>query len=231
MKNTGAENTGRNIEAKELRNISLITGISLLVMAIVAMLSFGMVLSNLYIENDPAQTLINIEANRLSYTLGNIGWIIVLITDVIVTVGLYLYLKPINKTYAIISGTIRLIYSAILAVAIVFLFMKNVDMFNTVWNFGLFIFGFHLVATGLGFHKDTKAQKSISNLLVVAGVGYAVVSGLYTFAPGLNSIAEVIEMVMVLPMTIGELSLAFWLVIKGGKAAKDKGVTSLPDVV
>lgn len=200
-----------------IRKWSIMSGVSLLVMAVAAGFAYGFVFTQFYVSNNPAQTLMNINANTPLFLSGAVVWCIILGTDLIVSYGFYTYLKPIDRTYAFSSGILRLLYSLFLAVGIVFLFAKNPDMFLKFWSMGLFIIGFHLIATGLGTFKSTKVPRLLGVLLIIAGSGYALIHGLENFLPELAPLASSLESVLAIPMTIGELSFGVWLLIKGGK--------------
>jgi len=54
-------------------------------------------------------------------------------------------------------------------------------------------------------------------LTIVAGVSYIFVHLLKTTSPQLTELNNLINNILALPMTLGELGLAVWLIIKGGK--------------
>jgi len=59
-------------------------------------------------------------------------------------------------------------------------------------------------------------KKHISSSTLIAGVSYIVVSSLKLTCPN-SEIVTVFVIMMALPMTIGEMGLAIWLLMKGGK--------------
>lgn len=201
----------------KIRFWSIISGISLLVMAIAAGYAYGFSFNQIYVENDPNQTIINILANSTLYYSGVIVWCFILITDLIVAYGFYRYLKPVNKTIASLSGVLRLIYSIFLAIGIVFLFGKSTEVFLKMWSLGLIVIGLHLTVTGMGVFQSDKTPNILGVLLIIAGIGYTLIHGLENFLPQIQSFTDSLESILSVPMTIGELSFGIWLLVRGGK--------------
>jgi len=200
-----------------IRFWSIVSGTSLLIMAIAAAYAYGISLNQIYVENNPLQTMTNIQLNSTLFYSGAIVWCLIFATDIIVSYGFYRYLRPAHKTIAILSGVLRLIYSTFLAIGITFLFGKNIEIFLKVWSLGLFIFGFHLIITGIGIFKSNKTPGLFGLLLIIAGIAYSLTHGLQNFVPQAVSLAALLETYLTIPMTVGELTFAIWLLIKGGR--------------
>jgi hypothetical protein len=90
--------------------------------------------------------------------------------------------------------------------------------FDRIWAQGLIIFGVHLLGLGWLLLRQGKAPKVMGWLLYVGGIGYVLIAGMDVFFPAQSELAANIEMFMSIPMTLAELSLAFWLLIKGGRS-------------
>lgn len=206
---------------KPIRTWSIISGVSLLIMAISAAFAYGFVFNSLHVEGNVAGTIENINKQELLFFLGNLSWCLILLTDLIVSYGIYLFLNQYNKSLALASGLLRLLYSIILALGIVFLFQKSTQVFLYYWSMGLIIFGIHLTITGLAAHIRRAVPKLLSVLLIIAGIGYIVVHSLQIFFPGISNFTGVLEMILILPMSIAELYLAVWFIVKGGVHSVD----------
>ena len=218
----------------KIGTVARVTGGSLVLMAIVAMITVGFFHEALFpqIVNDDV-VLRHMESNAL--LAAAIGWSIICILDFIVTWGVYVILKDKNKTLAALASGLRLIYTLFLGVAVSKLFihlfeinkrtMSLVDMaqliertgtaFNDIWQFGLIIFGVHLVVTGLALLMAAPKMKWLFVILMIGGVGYCVTSGLVLLKLDSTSIYSLISGVMLLPMIVGELGLGIWLLVKG----------------
>lgn len=203
---------------KSIRFWSILSGISLLVMAVAAGIAYGFIFNSFYVEGDISATMLKIDANRALYFTGGALWCLVFITDLIVTYGFYRFLMPIHKSLAYVSGILRLVYSMMLGIAIIFLFLKIPDKFMVIWSAGLFIFGFHLITTGLAVMRSTVFLKVLGVLLIIAGTGYSLTHGIQTFLPHATNLVGNLETILVVPMTIGELFFGLWLLVRGGKS-------------
>lgn len=206
-----------NSTKQQIRHWSIISGISLLIMAVAAGYAYGYVFNQIYVAGNAIATFNNIQANNMVYVTGILAWGVVLVTDLLVTYGFYVYLKSLNRKQALVSGLLRLVYSLVLAIGILSLIRNDMALFNGIWSFGLIIFGFHLTVTGMAITKETGLLRILGILLMIAGIGYSMVHGLYSFLPNLDYFTASLESVLVLPMTAGELLFGIWLLIKGGK--------------
>lgn len=224
---------------------ALLIGISLIIMALSAFFAYGYVFSSMVIEDNPYETVSNIHQSLPLFNYGLIGWGIIILTDLLVTIGIYYYLKPFHKTLAMISSIIRLIYTIILTIAVYNLVQvshllsgisisttvynqnhmtKIIDFitnFDTIWSFGLILFGVHLITIGLATLKTVHVPKLLSILLLIAGISYFILNTLIQVSSGIDSFLLILEYVLVLPMTLGELGFAIWLVVRGHKKLVD----------
>jgi len=205
------------INNNPIRFWSKVSGISLIIMAIAAGYAYGVSFMQIYVSGNPAQTLTNIQNYQSLFMTGAYLWCLILVTDLIVSYGFYRYLAPFHRPWAITSGLLRLIYSLFLGVGIVFLFGKNLESFRLMWSLGLFIIGFHLIATGIGAYYSSEVPKILVLLLVIAGISYSLINGLQNFFPQAEALAKTLETILMIPMTIGEMSFGLWLLIRGGR--------------
>ncbi|PJB01103.1 MAG: DUF4386 domain-containing protein, partial [Ignavibacteria bacterium CG_4_9_14_3_um_filter_36_18] len=89
--------------------------------------------------------------------------------------------------------------------------------FKTVWTLGLIVFGLHLLAVGILMKVHRNIPKVLWILTLIAGISYVVVHILKLTLPQLSEFTETLNNILALPMALGELGLAIWLIIKGGK--------------
>jgi hypothetical protein len=210
-----------------VRKWSIISGISLLVMAIAAGIAYGGILQLIHVEGDAIATAANIEAYASEYFMGILLWILILVTDLLVSFGFYRFLSTIGTTAALVSGLLRLIYSIILGIGIVFMAFQNIAAFLRIWSFGLMIFGLHLIVTGALLWHGPKVLKVLGVLLLISGIGYCLVHGIENFFPWNSELATTLESWLGIPMAAGEFLFGLWLLIFGGRGIK----TPVPDGV
>lgn len=225
------------------RKAAVISAIALLIMTLAAFFSQGYVHSSLVINGDAVTTLENIQASQSLFRLGILGWIIILITDLIVSWGFYVFLKPFHREYALLAGWLRLLYTAILGIAVSQLVianstlhesvtgealgtitqqvMRSITAFEEIWSVGLIIFGIHLITVGLVAMNTKKIPKVLSFLVILAGFSYSLIHFMYGFIPQLEGFTKILEMILIAPMFIGELGFGIWLLVKGRKLTID----------
>ncbi|WLR51125.1 DUF4386 domain-containing protein [Bacillus tianshenii] len=227
--------TARNTQQKA----AIISGAALLIMTVSAFFSYGYVHSSIVINGDGLTTLKNIQASGSLFKLEIIGWIVIIMMDLLVAWGFYIFLKPFQRKHALIVGLLRLLYTAMLGIAVSHLVIVNntvakasfgepVDRaasqimlsfasFESIWSMGLIIFGLHLIITGFVACKSNQVPKLISRLVVVAGFSYTLVHVMYQLIPQLDRLTGILETILIIPMFFGELGFGIWLLAKGRK--------------
>lgn len=214
------------------RQFALLTGISIVVMTLVAGITMGGVFASLF-EMSIEEFTEKISSMRSNYFLGVLGWIIIFITDVIASWGLYMYYLKKNANKALVMGLLRLVYSGILLIGIVQLIRSyhaingtNGDMeraynllfsFRSIWQFGLIIFGVHLLYLSKLVCKKRSVRQIISVLLFISGIGYFGSNTADLLIANYDQFRTQIDEYFIFPMIFGEFGLAIWLLIKGGK--------------
>ncbi|MBJ8054784.1 DUF4386 domain-containing protein [Bacillus cereus] len=217
------------------RKFALFAGTSLLVMAFISFFSYGFAHGNLVVQGDASATLHNIQTSNSLFKAEIFGWIIIFITDIIASWALYFFLKPIHASLSLLTACLRLTYTAILGIAIfnltfVLLLSKStvanseaytmlfLEAFEYIWSVGLIIFGLHLFVLGYVTFLFKQIPKFISILLFITAIGYIVIHAMNTMFSQYDTIISIIQVLFQLPMIAGELSLAIWLLLKGGKS-------------
>ncbi len=231
----------KNVNDVSQRTAAIAAGISIVLMAVVAGFSFGFVLDSLVVSGDAAATAANILASETLFRVGVFGWIVILILDVIVAWALYVVLKRANKSLSLLTAWFRLVYAALLGVSllsfvIVLLLISGADYlkvfeadqlqalvllfinaFDGMWRIGLVVFGCHLLLLGYLVYQSGYIPKVIGFLLIIASLGYLIDNLGTLLLPDYTDYTEMISLVFMLPMIVGEVGLGLWLLIKGGK--------------
>lgn len=223
---------------KELttRKPALVAGISILLMAVIAGVLMGALFNNLFSlqGNDLWHA---VKSSEQSFRWGILGWIAILLCDILAAWGLGVFYAPVNKQLSQLTAWLRLVYAAILATAIAFLVLalqvvaghSNPDLsvvasvetyiggFQQVWSFGLIIFSFHLIGLANLVCKHKVLHKIFNILLFIAGIGYLITNVGNLLMPNYSDYKSTLEAIFMLPMILGEVGLGVWLVAKGGK--------------
>ncbi len=218
------------------RQIAVTTGLSLILITISAGFSIGYAFPEFYHVERLELSKVNILINQRLYINMLIGIVVILILDLFVSYNLYKFFKNDNNRTSIVAGTIRVIYTIIFAIATYYLaknmnaselanqtINSNLKTFQSIWNVGLVIFGFHVMLIGWLMKLHQRIPKSLWILMVFAGVCYIAIHLLKLTSPN-SSLATNLELFLALPMAAGELGLAIWLLIKGGQEIKRTAV-------
>ncbi len=224
------------------RTAARIGGISLIVMALAAFFSFGYAHGTLVSLGDADATLNRLLSSNLLFKAEILGWLIILICDILVAWAFYVYLKPYHHHLSLLGAWFRLIYTAILGMAILHLIvtmiltsqanvqslletpqlqahvMLSLAAFESAWSFGLIVFSAHLLVIGFVAYKADPIPRWISILLLIAAVGY-MLTNLFPFVyAGENKFLDILTMILTVPMSVGELGFGLWLLLRGGKS-------------
>lgn len=199
------------------RKLSVITGVSYLVIFFAAIFANFFVLES--ILKDP---LVTVRDHSVAVRFGILSFLITVVFDVVVAWSLYeLYKKHILSG---LSTLFRMMHAAIMGVAIFALpmalsantsdgILKQVEIFNTIWLIGLFFFGIHLMLLG----RIIKKPVLITIFLVIAGLMYMVDTAAHFLLSNYYDYSNIFLAMVALPSIVGEMSLAVWFLVKGGK--------------
>lgn len=214
---------------KKSNDISFKTAAFVAAIGLLLMICFAIFADSLrtsiVVNDDVNATVSNLIANMTKFRFSILGYVIVILLDVLVAWALSIYFKPINKSLALLSGWFRLIYAIVFFIAlfnlIAILQMKDMkdkpeqvmfllQAFVNQWNFSFIFFGIHLGLIGF-LCLNTKQIHSIFGILLLAG----------GFGYGIDGLGKVLIPNYSLPLIaftfIGEVLLLFWLLIKGTK--------------
>ncbi len=231
------------------RKVALIAGIGLLVMALLAPFALFGVLQNLVVPTDAAATVENIIASEGLFRAGIAAFLIVIMLDVVVAWALYVLLRPVSRTLALLTAWLRLAFAAVFASALVNLLdvaqllggadgaslqpaqlqaqvMSSIASFDNGWIvIAHAIFGLHLFGLGYLLFRSAHFPRFLGVLVIIAGGGYLVDSFGMILVP--NYALSIGAFTFV-----GEALLIFWLfwrAIKGFPSESDPTESESPD--
>lgn len=225
-----------NVREMSPSTLARIAGVLYLIIAVAAILAHIIIPEQFIVPGDTAATVANISANELLFRIGTVGnELIILLSEVLLSVVLYVLLKPVNKTLSLVAAVSRLVMTTIHGLnllnyyfvlqlvsgdgdmaafgpeqtqALVTMFL---DAHSTGFTLGIAFLVLHVFTLGYLIVQSGYFPKVLGYLFIAAGVGYLVDTiGLllvpgYTMTPGL--IAAVIA--------VAELAFAIWLLVKG----------------
>jgi Domain of unknown function (DUF4386) len=221
------------------RTVAMVAGLGLLLMAIIAPIANFGVLQKLIVLNDAKATSENILANAGLFRMGIVGFLVVALLDVIVAWALYVLLELVSRNLSLLAAWFRLVYAAMFALALNPLLnvlgllegnqylqafgtnalqaqvMLSLSAFQSAWNLGLIVFGFHLLVLGYVVLKSGFIPKWLGFLLEITAFGY--------LADGFGKLMIPNYTISIAMFTfVGEVLLIFWLLWLGLKGVKQK---------
>jgi hypothetical protein len=206
-----------------------------------AIICFGMfgelfVRGTLVISGAATATANGIAASQSLWRTGIVGDLLMHVCDVPVIVILYLLLRPVSESLALLATLINLVQTAVLAAnklnLLVPIFVQEdagslkafspeqlhalsylaIKAHGFGFAIGLIFFGFACLVRGYLIFRSMYLPKVIGLLVAIAGLSYLTNSFALLLAP---SFAAAIFPGVLLPAFVGELSFCLWLIIKG----------------
>ena len=219
------------------RTIARVTGLLYVLIFVTAGFSEGFVRATLLVPGDATATAANILASEGLFRLGVVSDLIAFSADAVVAVLLYVLLRPVSRTLALVAAALRLVaHPAIASINMLTQFMAlqlltgpeysavfSPEQLNalallllTAHGYGYLIggifFGFHLLVLGYLLYQSELFPAILGGLVVLAGVGYLTETLVFFLVPTYEPVAS---RVVLVTAVVGELTLALYLVVKG----------------
>jgi hypothetical protein len=217
-------------------------GILYLFIIVAALFGELFVRDTLIVPRDAAATAHNILGSEMLFRLGLAGEMLTCACDVALAMILYVLLRPVSRSLALLGAFFRLTFVGIYGGAKLFEiaalaalggaeYLKAFDprqlhelayVALTVHGLGygasLLFFGCCCVVFGYLIHQSGYLPKLLGDLLVIGGVGYVIFSLAQMLDPAFA--ARYLFPWAMLPAFPAELGLALWLTVKGVNVAK-----------
>lgn len=211
------------------RSVALVAAFSLLFMALLAPFAHFGVLQTLVVPADAAATTANIIGSAGLFRAAIAAFLVVALLDVVVAWALYVLLRPVNASLALLVAWLRVAYAAVFADALVNLVdvaqllhggpafgsaeqsaqleaqvASSVASFANGWSLALAMFGLHLVGLGALVFRSAAFPRLLGALVSIAGIGYLADSFGKILVPGYSLTISTFTFV-------GEALLIVWL--------------------
>jgi hypothetical protein len=217
-----------------------IGGVLYLIIIAIGFSSEFFVREKLAVSGDVTATANNIMASESLWRITIAGALILLVCSIGLTLILYVLLRPVNKTLALLAVFFNIVEFPIEAVSKLCLFAAlflsgNADYLKAFephqlhalvqlslklhdYGFGidLVFFGFACLVYGYLLFRSGYFPKTLGVLMAIAGLSYLTNSFTLILAPAYSG---TISPILVLAL-IGELSLCLWLMVKGVNVPK-----------
>lgn len=210
-------------------------GLLYLVIIVLGLFSEIFVRSSLISPEDAATTASNIMAAEGLFRAGFLADSIMFLSDVALAVLMFVLLKPVSKTLALVALCFRVTQSAVIALNLLNYYatilllegsgytsafdaaQRNafsslfLDLHSYGYDLGLILFGVHCLVLGYLIAKSLYLPRVLGYLVMAAGVTYLIGSYTRFLFPDFVETLSPIYLVAIL----SELSLCLWLLVKG----------------
>ncbi len=215
-------------------------GVLYLLITVLAAFVHFYVPGQLIVSGDAATTASNIVASEGLFRLGIAGELVLLLIEVVLSVLLYVLLKPVSKTLSLAAAVSRLAMAAIHGANLLMEFivllvvggagyltafapdqldalaMVCLNAYNYGFTIGIVFLALHVLLLGYLIFKSGFLPKILGVLFIIASVGYLV----DTFSHVLVANYQTGPPYLALPIAIAELAFPVWLLIKGVNVEK-----------
>ena len=212
-----------------------VSGILYFVVFLAAMFGPIYVQSTLIVPGDAAATASAITASPTLFRAGIGSYFVILMSEIPLTILLYVLLRPVNKTLALIAAAFRIAmtiihginllnqFSALLLLSgagylTVFepnqlhgLAMFFLNAHDLGWSIGMVFLSGHVLLLGYLVYKSGYLPRILGVLLLLASVSYLVDGVALLLVPSYDATPVVVAIFI----TVAELVFPLWLLIKG----------------
>ena len=225
-------------DMKSIQKYAKIAGVLYLLIAVLSGFVHFYVPAQLIVPGDATTTANNIMASGGLFRMGMGTELVLLLSEIVVSVLLYVLLKPVNRTLSLVAAVSRLVMTAIHGVNLlnhfvvllllggagyltVFapnqlhgLVMLFLDTYNYGFNIGIVFFTLHTLLLGYLIFKSGYFPKILGVLFIIASLGYLLDSFSYVLLANYKTG----PVYLALPIAIAEIAFPLWLLFKGVNA-------------
>ena len=227
-------------------------GILYLIIAVCSAFAIAYVPSVIVVDGDAAATAANLMAHRALFGIGAFADVIVMVTEIALSVMLFVMFRPVSRTLSLIALVSRLTIVVVMAVNLLIHILPIVLLSGTGYlhaftpaqlqatalalfkahQYGIYVwdmfFGFHLAVLGYLVVRSGQFPRLLGVAMLIGSLGYFF-EGLIKVTFVDNAAAAMIVAGLLVVATIAELTFALWLLIKGAKIADGKLMASPRD--
>lgn len=215
--------------------LARIAGVLYVIITVAAIIAHMYVPEQLIVAGDAATTASNITSNEGLFRMAIGSEFVVLLSEVVLSIILYVLLKPVNRMVSLIAAVSRLVMTTIHGLNLLNYFFVLVllggadylSVFNTeqinsfvmlfldahAYGFaiGIAFLIIHVFALGYLIFKSGYVPRVLGVLFILAGFGYLVDSVGILLLPAYETTPALAAMVI----AIAELAFPIWLLVKG----------------
>lgn len=215
-------------------------GVLYLIITVAAMIAHFYVPSELFVPGDAATTATNIIASESLFRMGGIGSeLIVLLSEIVLSVLLYVLFKPVSRTLSLVAAVSRLAMTTIHGINLLnyffallvlnggeYLHAFQPDQLQALaslfinahsygFSIGIAFLTLHVFILGYLMLRSGYVPRIFGLLFLLAAVGYLVDSAGILLLPGYTT-----PDILALPIAVAEIAFPLWLLVRGVNVQK-----------
>ncbi|WP_299124285.1 DUF4386 domain-containing protein [uncultured Winogradskyella sp.] len=196
---------------------AMLVGIAFISSVFIVTLVDDFLLANFVVPGDTEVLAKDIEANRKRFGFAVVGYLLVLVLDAIIGLALYVVLKTANKSLALLTSVLRLLYAFTLIIGLLCLVIEIIDVYDyaSIKLLGYVFFTLHIFVLGYAVFNSGYIPKSLGILLMVASFTY--IAFFIDF-----HLSEIFGVIIMLTMALAELLLSIWLIAKRNRLPENE---------
>ena len=227
------------LDAGSVGRAGLTAGVALLLLAALSTAGVLVAVDGLVTPGNAATTARDITGSEGTFRLAVAALYVVVVLDIVAAWALFRFFAPVNAWLSRLAAWLRVAYSVVFLDAISQLAavpgmlsddgyqdafgeqqlqaqaMLRLEAFDHTWTAALLLFGTHLALLGYLAYRSGYVPRLVGVVLVIAGAGYAFDT--------LGSVLSADPMVISTVTSVGELVLAIWLLVHGGRVQLGTG--------
>lgn len=230
-----------------IRRTARAAGVLYLIIVVFGLFAEVGVRARLIESGDAAATAANIVDNEWLFRVGFAADLVVFLADVALAVVLYLLLKPISHTLSLLAAAFRLTQTAVIGLNLLHMFdalrilddadhltgfgrdeiealaLSSLESHRYGYILGLTFFGVATMIIGRMAVGSRRMPTALGVILLLAGAGYVVDSGMFFMIPGYDGS---LSPIVLAPAVISEAWFALWLLLRAGRSLATPGASS-----
>ncbi len=230
-----------NGKINSIQKYARIAAVLYLLIAVVSGVAHGYVPSKLIVPGDAAATASNVMALDSLLRVGGVGSeLVILLSEIVLTVLLYVLLKPVNRTLSLVAAVSRLTMTTIHGLNLLnyffalqllggtpYLAVFRADQLQALallflnahhygFEIGIAFLTLHVFVLGYLIFKSGYIPRILGILFALAAVGYLIDS----LAMLLVANYTITPVYITIPIVIAEIAFPLWLLFKGVNIAR-----------
>lgn len=225
-------------EMNSIQKTAKVAGVLYLLIAVLAGFVHFYVPGRLFVSGDAGTTASNIMVSQGLFRMSIGVELVILLSEVVLSILLYVLLRPVHKTLSLVAAVFRLAMTTIHGVNLLNLFVVLLllggagyltvfqpdqlqalvrlflDAYSYGFAIGIIFFTPHVFLVGYLIFKSGYFPKVLGVLFIIASLGYLIDNFSYVLLKNYVTGAAYFA----LPIAIAEIAFPLWLLIKGVNA-------------